>query len=257
VADLQLVNPHLEGDSFFWEGGPDGVLLLHGFTATTAEVRPLARFLYGRAYTVAGPLLPGHGTQPADLNRVAWRDWTRAAEEAYRGLAARCRRVIIGGESMGGLLTLYLGSEHSEAAALLCYAPALRIPVTVFDRLKLHLGSWFVPYVASAPGPRTEADDLWQGYPVKPLRGVLQLLRLQAEVRSRLAGITQPLLVVQGRLDRTIEPEGAQTLHDSVRSARKELHWMANSSHCVILDGEREPIFELTGRFLDRTLSGI
>lgn len=257
MTEFQLVNPHLEGDGFFWEGGPDGVLLLHGFTATTAEVRPLAQFLYGRGYTVAGPLLPGHGTQPADLNRVAWRDWTRAAEEAYRGLAARCRRVIIGGESMGGLLTLYLGSEHPEAAALLCYAPALLVPVRPFDLLKLHLGSWFLLNTSSAPGPRTEADDLWQGYPVKPLRGVRQLLRLQAEARGRLSGIAHPILIVQGRLDRTIDPQGAQILHDSVRSARKELHWMADSTHCVILDQEREPTFALTGAFLERALPGI
>ncbi len=30
----------LPGESFLWEGGPVGVLLAHGFTATHAEVRP-------------------------------------------------------------------------------------------------------------------------------------------------------------------------------------------------------------------------
>ena len=52
-------------------------------------MRPLARFLYGQGYTVAGPLLPGHYTRPEEINRYHWRDWTRAVEDAYRQLAAR------------------------------------------------------------------------------------------------------------------------------------------------------------------------
>lgn len=255
IAPL-LVNSHLEGDAFSWEGGPVGVLLFHGFTATTAEVRPLAGYLYERGYTVAGPLLPGHGTQPADLNRVGWRDWTRAGEEIYRQLAARCQRVAVGGESLGALLALYLASEHPEVAAILCYAPALMLPLRWPDVLKLYAAAPFVPYVTKRPGPPTAADALWQGYDVRPLKGVLEVRRLQAEVRGRLAGITQPLLIVQGRLDVSVDGRGSQVIYDAVRSTHKELQWMGGSTHCVLLDQERESIFELTGRFLDRALSG-
>ena len=67
MEQQMILNPHLEGDSFFWEGGEVGILLIHGFTATTAEVRPLAEFLHKNGYTVAGPLLPGHYTKPDDL----------------------------------------------------------------------------------------------------------------------------------------------------------------------------------------------
>ena len=122
-----IYNPQLEGDPFLWEGGPTGVLLIHGYTATTAEVRPLAGILHQQGYTVAGPLLPGHNTRPEDANRYRWRDWVRAVEESYRQLAAHCQRVIIGGESMGALLALYLASEHPEVAAILAYAPALKL----------------------------------------------------------------------------------------------------------------------------------
>ena len=64
-----LHNDHLPGDEFFWEGNNTGILLSHGYTATTAEVRPLAETLYRQGYTVAGPLLPGHGTDPKDMCR--------------------------------------------------------------------------------------------------------------------------------------------------------------------------------------------
>ncbi|MBS1245743.1 MAG: uncharacterized protein H6R36_398 [Chloroflexi bacterium] len=88
-------NPHLEGDTFFWEGGPVGVLLIHGYTATTAEVRLLGRFLHERGYTVSGPLLPGHGTTPQAMNRCRWQDWTGAVEQAYRQISTRCDRVFV------------------------------------------------------------------------------------------------------------------------------------------------------------------
>lgn len=99
-----LQNPHLEGHTFTWEAGPVGVLLLHGFTATTSEVRPLARLLLEGGYTVSGPLLPGFGTTPEEANRVRWGNWVEAASLAYQELAGRCSTVFVGGESMGGLL---------------------------------------------------------------------------------------------------------------------------------------------------------
>jgi len=40
-------NPHLEGGPFVWEGNRLGILLIHGFTATTTEVRLLAEKLHG------------------------------------------------------------------------------------------------------------------------------------------------------------------------------------------------------------------
>ena len=104
-----LHNPELLGEEFFWSGGPVGILLCHGYTATTAEVRPLARCLHAAGYTVAGLLLPGHNTSPADLNRVRWQDWVKAFDAMLDRLYARCETVIVGGESTGGVLSLYRG----------------------------------------------------------------------------------------------------------------------------------------------------
>lgn len=252
-----LRNPHLGGAPFTWAGGPDGVLLIHGFTATTAEVRPLAQHLHGQGYTVAGPLLPGHHTQPDEINRYRWQDWVQTAEDAYRQLAERCRRVVVGGESTGGLLALYLASQHPEAAAILAYAPALRLNGGRLRELTLYAAAPFVAHVPKPAhrGPPTEADALWQGYTVNPLRGVIELLRLQRVVRRRLGAIHQPILLVQGRLDQTVHPSAPQIIYDNVRSVVKEQQWMERSTHCAILDQEREQIFALTTRFLARALT--
>jgi carboxylesterase len=248
-----LVNPHLAGGAFFLEGGPDGVLLCHGFTATAAEVRPLAEHLQARGYTVAGPLLPGHGTQPADLLERRWPEWYAAVEATYQQLLGRCQRVAVGGESLGSLLTLRLASRHPEIAAVLSFAPVMQL----YSRLNSLLVPWLAPLVrfrAKRPGPPCAADARWQGYDVYPLRGVRELLRLQRELRGCLPQVRQPLLVVGARLDQVISPAAPQIVYDRVSSTVKELHWMAQSTHCVMIDGEMDAVNTLATNFLSRIL---
>ena len=254
VDSPSIHNPHLEGEAFSWPGGSDGVLLIHGYTATTAEVRLLAHDLHQRGYAVSGPLLPGHHTTPEDANRHTWRDWVAAMETAYRELAARCERVIAGGESTGALLALYLASEHPEIAAVLAYAPALRLNLRTRDAVRLRLVAPFVPYL---PKGSLDAADLWQGYPVNPLRGAVQLLNFERVVRPRLPQISQPILIMQGKLDTTVHASAPQTIYDEVRSAVKELYWLESSAHTVIIDRERELVFGVTARFIERVLKPI
>ena len=65
-----IKNPQLDGNPFFYKGNKVGFLLIHGFTATTTEVRLLADKLHKDGYTVSAPLLPGHMTTPEDMNTV-------------------------------------------------------------------------------------------------------------------------------------------------------------------------------------------
>jgi carboxylesterase len=243
-----LHNPQLEADPFFLEGkGQYGVLLMHGFTATCSEVRGLGRVLNRAGFTVSGPMLPGHGTQPADLNRTRWQDWTAAMERAYQDLAGRCQRVIVGGESTGALLALYLAAQHPQIAGVLAYAPALKLPMRWHQKIQLQLFAPFVPFLDKDD---LEGNSTWQGYKVNPLKALIQLTRLQDAVRAELPKITQPVLIVQGRQDSTIDPLSPQIVHDTIRSTVKELHWMDNSGHCVLLENEHHLVNRLTIDFL-------
>ncbi len=247
-----LRNPQLEGLPFYWEAGSTGVLLCHGFTATTAEVRLLARRLHEVGYTVAAPLLPGHGTTPQDCNRFSWQDWYASVEQTYQHLAAHCHRVVVGGESTGALLVLYLASKHPEASGILCYAPALRL---MLGHAKNFLLSILAPFVVSFPKPPSADDNPWQGYAVQPLKGAIQLRYLQKCIPPLLPQIHQPILIIQGRLDPTVHPQSPQIIYDQVSSSIKELHWLEHSTHCVILDKERDLAASLTLGFLQRVLT--
>lgn len=255
TPDWSLINPQLEGSSLDWGEGELGVLLLHGLTATTAEVRPFAERLKKRGYRVVAPLLPGHGTTPEALNRTTRQQWIQTVDEAYATLAKSCRRIAVAGESAGAVLALHLASEHPELAAVVCYAPAMRLAASDWDHLRLTLASPFVPHVPKRPSDKNEMA--WQGYPVNPLKAGVQLIRLQAEVRKRLPRLHHPILILQGRHDPTIQPYCSEVIRKGVGSAFCEIRWLERSGHVLLLDEEAESVLQQTEEFLGKTLKAV
>jgi carboxylesterase len=251
MGNSSLVNPQLEGDAFFWEAGETGILLIHGLTATAAEVRLFAKILLANGYTVAGPLLAGHGTSPDDLNRTTWKDWVASAEEVYQKLRRRCKTVLIGGESAGAVISLSLACQHPEIPLLLLYAPAIQLNLTRFQRLQIRV---LAPFGLKIPKGNLDASHAWQGYPVNPLKAAIQLQELGDEVLRGLPAIRQPVLVVQGRHDTTIAPRSGEIILNGISSPVKELHWFENSSHVVLIDQELEQIAALSLQFIKTNL---
>jgi carboxylesterase len=250
TPNYHLLNNHLAGEPFLWAGGPVGVLLSHGYTATTAEVRPVAHLLHSRGFTVAGTLLPGHGDSPEAMNRCRWQDWVAALEADYLRLAQRCERVFIGGESMGGLLTLVLASQYPEIAGVLSYSPAVKIPLRA--RVQAHVVRPFKSEVVKRSLEEIHPD--WHGYRVHPVSAFHQMLAAQRALWPRLRHMRQPLLVVQGRHDQDIDLNGVTQLFRQHGAALKEFHWMEQSAHVVLLEQERAQVAELTARFIYRVL---
>lgn len=247
-----LHNPHLEGETFLWEAGSVGVFLSHGYTATTAEVRLFAKRLHEKGYSVAGPLLAGHGTRPEDLNRVTWQDWVESGEKVYEQLKSRCEHVFLGGESMGGLVALYLAGRHPEVRGVLLYAPAISLTLSTADKVKLYIVSNFTPF---AKREQMDASDKWQGYdPELPTRGIVQLLHFQDAVKKILPKVRQPVIIFQGRMDKTVAPDAGDIILQGVGSSIKEHHWMEESSHPILLEDELDAVTDLSLQFMNKAL---
>jgi carboxylesterase len=236
-----IKNPHLEGDDFFWPGSAAGILLIHGFTATTAEVRLIAEKLHGAGYTTAAPLITGHGTHPDELNQTSWQDWLEKVEEMYLGLKAKHDPVFVVAESMGTLLAILLAARHPEIAGLMLFAPAIKIQGLWRSRFLAP----FMKYIK-----KTGKDDglAWKGYNVYPVRGSLTLLKLQKEARRQLSKIHMPTLVFTGEHDHTIDPDSAKMILDGISSDQKGHIHLEHSAHCILLDRELD---QVSGMVLD------
>ena len=242
---------HLDPSPFFLEGGPVGVLLIHGFTGSPPEMRLIGDYLHQRGFTVSGPLLPGHGTTVEDMNRCRWTDWTGQAEAALGDLQSRCATTFVGGLSMGSILTLYLAAQHPELAGIITYSPA----VWPADRLL-----YLTPVLKRVIRTKVKSDDsdlvdpgadlrLWS-YEENPAFAAHELLKLLRQVRRLLPQVTCPVLGVHSTGDTAIHPDSARRTYERVGAADKELVTLHNSGHCITVDSEWEAVAEKTHEFI-------
>src|SRR4051794_38223860 len=105
IATRRPIMPGAE--AFEYSGRPDvGVLLVHGFTGSPFEMRPVGKALAASGIGSIGVLLRGHGTHPDDMIDFRYPDWIADVEAGLERLLERHDRAVIVGLSMGGTLTL-------------------------------------------------------------------------------------------------------------------------------------------------------
>ena len=238
------------GRSFEYEGGRTGILLLHGFTATCAQMRPLGDALRNAGYTVSAPLLPGHGTTIEDMERSNWKEWLSTARQAYVSLQARVDKIIVAGLSMGGTIALLLAEEYMpDGCVAIAPAISLRNKTAWFAGL-----AWpFMPRTEG--GSRDRGEDYLYSldvcYGATPVKKVADLNRLRAQAKRNLAMIACPLLVIQPEKDETVDPRGNKIVMSGVQSKEKSLLLLENSPHVCTLGPDRERLNRAVLEFIE------
>ena len=244
------INPNLDPSEFYLDGGPVGVMLIHGFTGSPPEIRLIADYLNQRGLTVSAPLLPGHGTNMEDLSKRKWQEWTDYIEKGFSNLKRNYQVVFTGGLSLGSLLSLYLAAHNNEVDGVLAYSPAIK--VSDWRASLIPLLKFIMPNLPKDEDFVTDPDALahnWS-YDGLPLHAAHEIMRLSKEVRRSLPQVSCPILIVQGALDPAIAPECAQIVNDEVSSKEKEVLILNKSGHLVTIDSEWETVAERTCQFI-------
>ena len=234
-------------EPFFLPGGDHGVIVVHGFTGSPSEMRPLGEYLQAQGFTVLGPRLCGHGTCVQELNQTKWPQWYTSVEDAFFLLRGVCRTVSVVGLSMGGLMALKLGTEYPVARVV-----TLSAPIYINDKRLAYLPliRLFRRYSPKRRRRYNAGDQYSVGYDQFPLAAVSSLLELIKHISQQLPQLKVPLLVVQSRNEHTVIPQSAQYIYDRAGSREKELLWLDKSGHVVTLDVERYMLFEKITAFL-------
>jgi carboxylesterase len=249
---------------FFFRGGERGCLLLHGFTGTPAEMRPLGKALAAEGYTVSAPLLPGHGTRVEDLARTTWEDWFECTCRAWDQLGECAPVRGVAGLSMGALLAVHLAATRGEeVSAMALLAPALRLArQRAAERVRwLRRLPWLprrFSVIPKSDGPSSGDCRSTPSYPEIPLRALASMVALQHVVARELGRIRVPVLILEGGLDATLARDSAARVADGMPSARVERRTFPRAGH-VLTEGEQaEEVSDAVVEFFRRVLgSGV
>lgn len=175
-----------------------GVLLVHGLGDSPWSFYDLGAQLVQQGFLVRSLLLPGHGTQPADMLHVRLEDWQRLIAEQVAILEREVSEVFLGGFSTGANLTFEYAATHSEIAGLLLFSPAFQAN-TSYDWLAPFI-SWVKPWLRSPEDKRSQNAVRYMNMPTN---GFAQFYRSSQLVRAWLdnAQYTKPVLMVVAEHD--------------------------------------------------------
>jgi carboxylesterase len=249
-------------------------LLLHGLTGTPTEFAYIAHFLNKRAgIAVECRRLVNHGQPIALLAGTRWQALLESARGHYRRARetadARGERLVVGGLSLGAILSLVLAAEHPEGVdGVMCLSPTLfydgwNVPgtqrlIALADYLPVkHLlylreqppyglkdeilrRKVAATYATSRLGDDSHAAEL--GYSHFPLRLFCEMRHLIALCKKRLSAVRAPLLVLQAEEDDATSPRNAHFILERVASSRKELVMLRNSYHVITADLDRAQV---------------
>ena len=224
------------------DGGPHGVLVVHGFTGNPSSMRPLAEAFAAAGFAVELPRLSGHGTTVEDMIATGWDDWTADAEAAYQRLAARCDRVVVAGLSMGGTLTCWLAVEHPEIAGIVLVNPAVEPPADSFLELMqgaLEAGTELMPGVGSDIAKEGVQESAYAGTPIAAAITMFGAIR---DLDARLGEIRCPVLLFSSPQDHVVPPSNSDHLVAKV-SGPLERVILERSYHVATLDHDA-PLIE-------------
>ncbi len=239
-------------EPFFHRGNAVGVLVLHGFTASPEEVRPLCEYLaVKRDFTVYAPRLTHHGTQAADMNRSQWWDWYFAALDAYYVLAQQCEKIMLVGLSMGGATAMLLAAQTNPHALVVCAAPA-EIERTIQTRLAGMV--WPVKKFSPKLGSDDITDPVWaHRYKVYPLHAIPEMIAYVEIVEQVLPQVTAPAFLIHAENDEVVPFHNMDTIVELLGSARVDTLPLHRGGHLILWNDypERPAVFAAICEFID------
>ncbi len=217
-----------------------GILLLHGFLSSPAELRPIADELYSLGYTCIGVRLKGHGTSPWDLRSRKWTDWSQSVRHNYHILSEWVDRIIIVGFSTGGALALALASEQPEKlAGVVSVAPPLKFMDKSFILVPLVHGAnritrWIPAFEGVMPFRHNDPENPDINYRNIPFHALYELKCFIDDYAAHLSNVTAPVRLIQGTQDPVVDPKSAELLQQKLVNAKTELVWVDAQCHGIL-----------------------
>ena len=213
--------------------------------------------LHRQGYTCLGIRLAGHATQPEDMIRSRWTDWTASVEDGYNILCGLTDEIFLIGLSMGGVLSLLMSTRLRLKGVIAMSTPARLpsdYPVWFLELISLVIR--YRPKTKEAPGSGWFDKDAYKdhiAYRKNPVRAAAELKKLILEMRAALPQVNAPVLLMHSRDDKYVLPDNMEYIYERLVNAsdKARLYLMA-SGHVLPRDASRTQVFKAAVEFIQR-----
>jgi len=232
-----------------------GVLVIHGFTGNPSSVRELAERFAAKGFHVEVPRLSGHGTVIEEMIPTRWSDWSADVEAAYKVLAARCQRVIVAGQSMGGALTLWLAARHPEIAGIVCINPVAQgrtVEEIKFFEAIIESGEESLAGIGSDISDPQVVENSYAGTPLRAAYSMY--VEGAAPLAEHYPMMVMPMLLINSVQDHVVEPTQSDFLVEHY-AGKVERVMLEKSFHVATQDVEKETVMSRSVDFAKQILS--
>jgi carboxylesterase len=245
------------------------VLLFHGLTGAPSELASLAKSLYRAGYDVFCPVLPGHCEGAKALKKTSWQDWHKAALASYDELKDQegYREVYVSGLCLGAVLALGVASERESASGVAALSTTLFfdgwsipwfsfiMPIVIYSVMKFFyaypeegaMGVKNTEVRAKVQKALEKKDEFMDCFPIMC---VLQLKLYSRFIRKQLHRVKVPVILIHSRTDDLASKRSSDTVYQSISSTRKEYILLEDSYHLIVIDNEKELVFQKTLEFI-------
>ena len=247
----------------------NAVLLFHGLTGSTFEMKKYAQHLHANGFDVFAYCLPGHGEDTCNIRCVSYDDWIEFAQEKFLFLKKNYKKVFLGGLCLGAVLALVLAQKHKlEVAGVISLSTTLFLDgwTMPWYNFMMPLGlNTLIRYYYTFPerepygiknikkrrsiqkimGKNTIAMDNY------PLSCVYELLKLSKLARKNMKEVISPILIIHSKEDDLTSVKSAKFVYNNISSNCKQFFILDNSYHLMLYDNDKDFVFDKSVEFLN------
>ena len=219
----------------------------------------MGEFLNEQGYTCLGIRLAGHATDPEDMIRSNWTDWTASVEDGFSQLRSVTANIFLIGLSMGGVLSLLMSTRLAPRVKGVV---GMSTPYKLPDDPRLRHVNWIakmIPYMPKSneePGSSWFDKEAWKdhiSYPQNPVRSIGQLNHLLGVLRTALPDVRVPVLLMHSKDDTYVLPENIELIYaDLINTTDKTKQYLTGSGHVIPRDAARQQAFQSVLEFIQR-----
>ena len=244
------------------------VLLFHGMTGSPYEMKKMGKALFDADFDVFCYCLPGHGTSPINIKTVRWQDWYDDSVLHYKELTQKYDEVYLGGLCLGAVLAIAIAQEYQNVRGIVSLSTTLFLdgwtipwynffmPIGVHTILRYYYSfPEREPYglknetlrrkIAALQKRNTEALDNY------PMSCIYELLKFSKQTQKNIAKVTAPILLMHAKEDDLTSTKSAEFVYKNISSKTKNYIKLENSYHLIVMDYERDYVFEKSIEFFN------